>query len=198
MKNKVRKIVVAAMMVIVSTMGFASGKWPTVKMYKAGTKSVAIFINATIATQTQVRLIDEAGIVLHNESYKRNEGFSKKFELSALPQGRYFFEVENERSYGVFPLTIAAEKITLRREETVMLVKPIIHQDGDVMDLLVSSDKNVKVEIHNEHRQLVFSETLNSEKGLRRRYYLSSLTKGNYRVSVNVNKKGFTKLLALK
>ena len=198
MKTKVKKVIVVAMMVIVSTAGFASGKAPMVKIYAVGAKSIALYINGAMTDLTHVRLVDEVGFVLHSEVYEKGEGFSKKFNLNTLPLGHYFFEVESETNYGVFPLVMTTEKVVVKKEEIIVLDKPVIHLDGNVMDLLVSSDKSVEVEIYNEYRQLVFSETLNSETSVRRRYHLSSLTRGNYQVSVNVNEKGFTKLLALK
>lgn len=194
-----RKSVLIAMMVMVAALSFANGNKPNVKVEKVGAKTIALYASELGASKTQVQLRDENGLVLHQLVSDNNEKVSKRFDLNALPAGNYSIEIENETSFITTTVQLTALEATVNTADQVMIVKPIVRQNGDLLDIIMpgESTTSVNVIIYDSNFDQVFKETVNGTTELRR-YDLSRLSKGGYTVKMISQGKKFIQFIALK
>ncbi len=194
-----RKSVLIAMMVMVAALSFANGNKPNVKVEKVGAKTVALYASGLGTSKTQVQLRDENGLILHQMVSDNNEKVAKRFDLNALPAGNYSIEIENETSFSATPVQVTADEATVNTADQVVIVKPVVRQNGDVLDVIMPSEDTtaVSVIIYDSNLNPVYRETVAGTTELRR-YDLSKLGKGAYRVKVSAQGKDFIQFVALK
>lgn len=194
-----RKSVLIAMMVMVAALSFANGNKPNVKVEKVGAKTVALYASGLGASKTQVQLRDENGLILHQMVSDNNEKIAKRFDLNALPVGNYSIEIENETSFSATPVQVTADDATVKTADQVVIVKPIVRQNGDILDIIMPSEDTsaVSVIIYDNNFDQVYKETVDGTTELRR-YDLSKLGKGAYRIKMSAQGKEFIQFVALK
>ncbi|GAB5524529.1 MAG: hypothetical protein Roseis2KO_24010 [Roseivirga sp.] len=187
------------MMVMVAALSFANGNKPNVKVEKVGAKTVALYASGLGTSKTQVQLRDENGLILHQMVSDNNEKVAKRFDLNALPAGNYSIEVENETSFSTTPVQLTANEATVNTADQVVIVKPVVRQNGDVLDVIMPSEDTtmVSVVIYDSNMVPVYKETVDGTTELRR-YDLSKLDKGAYRVRMRTQGKDFIQFVALK
>lgn len=194
-----RKSMLIAMMVMVAALSFANGNKPNVKVEKVGAKTIALYASELGASKTQVQLRDENGLVLHQLVSDNNEKVSKRFDLNALPAGNYSIEIENETSFITTTVQLTDLEATVNTADQVVIVKPVVRQNGDLLDIIMPSEDttSVNVIIYDSNSDQVFKETVNGTTELRR-YDLSRLSKGGYTVKMISQGKKFIQFIALK
>jgi len=193
------KSLLIAMMVMVAAVVFANGSKPNVKVEKIGTKMVALHASQLGTSKTQVQLKDENGLVLHKVVLNNNEKVNKRFDLTSLPAGNYDLEVENETSFTTTPIEVTASAAYVLDADQVMIIKPVVRQNGDLLDIILPSEDSasVSVTIFDNNLKPVFKETVEGTTELRR-YDLSKLGKGGYRIKMRAQGKEFIQFVALK
>ena len=194
-----RKSLLIAMMVMVTAVVFANGDKPNVKVEKVGTKMVALQASQLGTSQTQVQLKDENGLVLHKVVLNNNEKVNKRFDLTSLPAGNYDLEVENETSFTTTPIEVTASAAFVLDADQVMIIKPVVRQNGDLLDIILPSEDraSVSVTIFNNDLKPVFRDTVEGSAELKR-YDLSKLGKGGYRIKMRAQGREFIQFVALK
>lgn len=194
-----RKSLLIAMMVMATAVVFANGNKPSVKVEKVGAKAIALQASQLGTSQTQVQLKDEKGLILHKIVLHNNENVNKRFDLTSLPAGSYDLEVENETSFTTTPIEVTAAAAYVLDADQVMIIKPVIRQIGDLLDIIMPGEEStsVNVTISDSHLKLVYRETLEGTTELRR-YDLSKLDKGSYRIKMRAKGKEFIQFVALK
>ncbi|MCE7992254.1 MAG: hypothetical protein HEP71_09750 [Roseivirga sp.] len=194
-----RKSVLIAMMVMVAAMSFANGNKPNVKVEKVGAKTIALYASHLGASKTQVQLRDENGLVLHQLVSDNNEKVSKRFDLNALPAGNYSIEIENETSFSSTTVQLTDLEATVNIADQVMIVKPVVRQNGNILDIIMPSEDttSVSVIIYDCNFDQVYKETVDGTTELRR-YDLSKLGKGGYTVKMISQGQKFIQFVALK
>jgi len=194
-----RKSLLIAMMVMATAVVFANGNKPNVKVEKIGTKMVSLKASQLGTSQTQVQLKNENGIVLHRLVLHNNEIVNKRFDLTSLPAGNYDLEVENETSFTTTPIEVSASAAFVLDADQVMIIKPVVRQNGDLLDIIMPSEDStsVSVTIFDSNLNPVYKETVNGNTEMRR-YDLSKLGKGGYRIKMRAQGKEFIQFVALK
>lgn len=194
-----RKSVLIAMMVMVAAVSFANGNKPNVKVEKVGVKMIALYASGLGASKTQVQLRDENGFILHQMVSDNNEKVTKKFDLKSLPAGNYSIEVENETSFSTTPIVVTAAEANVNAADQVVIIKPVIRQNGDMLDIIMPSEDTtaVSVIIYDSNFDQVYKGTMDGSIEMKR-YDLSKLGKGGYSVKMRAQGKDFIQFVALK
>jgi hypothetical protein len=198
MKN-LNKVMLIVIMVMASTMSFANGDKPTVKVQTVGAKTIALTASGFGTSETQIKLRDEKGSILHTERILGENEYSKKFDLNSLKTGTYYIEVENETSFSTVSVEVSAVSTNVLNDSKVVIMKPVIRRNGDLLDILMPSEDSASVEvsIYDSNFKRVFKETVAGSNDLRR-YNLSQLAQGDYRIKMNAGGKEFIQFVAVK
>lgn len=109
-------------------------------------------------------------------------GSYKNLDFTAVPDGRYFIKVENNRTIQTTQVDKTAGVLTVSQTPS-LLVKPVFKRVGDKLNVLFMNptESNVQVDVYDEYNVLINSIQTNDlviEKALD----FSKSLRGNYKV----------------
>ena len=73
-----------------------------------------------------ISIKDYSGIVLYKELINFSGTYRKGFDLTALPNGDYFFEVDKDLEVKTIPFTVQSNKVVFNKEAEVITYKPYV------------------------------------------------------------------------
>ncbi|MBO3699027.1 hypothetical protein [Roseivirga sp. E12] len=193
-----RKVLLTAVMVMASTFVIANDTKPSVSVEKVGMKSVVVSTKGLGEATAHIQLKDENGSVLYSAETNKGQKFAKRFDLTALEAGNYTIEVENEVSFTATPLSINADSAWINADDQVTIIKPVIRQNGEKLDIILPTDNNDKVSItifDSKFRKLT-SESFGGEA--LKRFDLSKLEQGSYTVKMRTKGRNFVQSVSIK
>ncbi len=125
------------------------------------------------------------GQTIMSEKINQNGTYTRKFDLSGLAKNEYYFEVDKDGFIVLYPFTVGEQYVDLKEDQMEYIVKPSIHVEGELVYLTrdTESNKPVRIEIYHEGRN-VYSEYINPDGTLNRKYNFSSCSSGDYQFTV--------------
>ncbi len=142
---------------------------------------------------------DTNGVTLYKEEIKKSGEYAKGFDLSALPNGNYFFELEKDVEIKTMPFSISNKKVIFNRDTETVFLKPVaVLKNNTVYVTKLSPNKEMlKVSIYginkiNDSEELLYTENIKGVQAIERAYKLEA---GNYKIVFNSNNKDFTKFI---
>ncbi len=142
---------------------------------------------------------DTNGVTLYKEEIKKSGEYAKGFDLSALPNGNYFFELEKDVEIKTMPFSISNKKVIFNRDTETIFLKPVaVLKNNTVYVTKLSPNKEMlKVSIYginkiNDSEELLYTENIKGVQAIERAYKLEA---GNYKIVFNSNNKDFTKFI---
>ncbi len=142
---------------------------------------------------------DTNGVILYKEEIKKSGEYAKGFDLSALPNGNYFFELEKDVEIKTMPFSISNKKVIFNRDTETIFLKPVaVLKNNTVYVTKLSPNKEMlKVSIYginkiNDSEELLYTENIKGVQAIERAYKLEA---GNYKIVFNSNNKDFTKFI---
>jgi hypothetical protein len=144
---------------------------------------------------------DSYGIKLYQEIIHTNGLFSKGFDLTALPNGDYHFELDTEVQIKVIPFTVESNSVEVNSEMVKIIFKPIVRVKGDLVFVskLALNNEPLKIDMYYEKAntsELIMTETIKGTQNIERVYKLTDdLKNGDYKIVFNSNGKEFIKFI---
>ncbi len=149
----------------------------------------------------QLSIKDAFGLVLYKESIKDSGEFVKGFDLTSLPDGEYYFELDRDLEIRVIPFTVSMAKVDFNKEMETIIYKPYVSKkENNILLSKLSLDKQpLEVKIYYDYDsgsyELIHSETLENTINIQRVYRLLKREKGNYKVVMNTEGRSFVEYL---
>ena len=133
---------------------------------------------------------DENGVVLYKETIQETGIYSKGFDLTALPDGDYFFELDKDLELRTIPFSVASNLVTFDKENEKVFFKPHVRAKKNriYVTKLALNFEPLKVKIYYEDfntrggYNLIYSEEINNIQNIERIYKLSRKEKGTYKL----------------
>jgi hypothetical protein len=176
MKNLIKKSMLMAilMMALVSN---ASEKSLNLKIISHESKVVQLILNNHGSSEVFIK--DIKGFQLYKALIKDKE-FLKKFDLSGLPDGEYYFEINSQTKIVTKPFSVASNILEFNKETIVF--KPIVRFKNDVIYLsrFTLNNETLDVFLYDDNQHLLYSEKLFGQNNLNRKLNLSNLDSGSY------------------
>ncbi|MFV9549587.1 hypothetical protein [Algibacter sp. PT7-4] len=143
---------------------------------------------------------DINGVILFKELIQESGTYNKGFDLTALPNGAYIFELEKDLEINTIPFTVKANVVLFEKEKEKTIFKPMVVVKNNLVYLtkLALNGEPLKVEIYfnnSAENELVFKEKIENVKSIERIYKLEGLDLGKYKIVFHSNGRKFTKLL---
>jgi len=178
MKTLSKKLMMAAAMFL-STSSFAAAGEGVV-MEVTGTNTFKLILN-DLQQGLTVQLKDQFGYTLHEEVVQ-GTAYGKEFNLSALPNGQYFLELDYSAKVDIYPLFIENGRVTKAKLREVF--KPVVNLKGENLSIthLAPRKSALRVMIYNENQEVILNDTMSGDISLGRIYDLSELKEGEYQV----------------
>ncbi|MDP2060950.1 MAG: T9SS type A sorting domain-containing protein [Flavobacteriaceae bacterium] len=143
---------------------------------------------------SNLKIVDEFGVVLYEETLKNSLETGKQINFSRLPAGNYFLEMDAAIKQVIIPLQVSDQEAILKLELKTEVFKPFVKLSGTSLLLMNFNPEQtpVTVSIYDELGQLLFEETITDSIELKRNYNFSKVESGNYSLQVKKNGKVFS------
>ena len=154
----------------------------------------------------QLLIKDSNGIVIYKEMIDKSGMYNKGFDLTSLPNGEYYFELDKDVEVQVIPFKVAMNKVEFLKEKETKFFKPVIRFKDNMILLsrLSFNQKPLEVKIYYDDNSIYGSDflLLHSEKFkdteiIERVYELDKFKKGSYRVVVKTEGREFTESITI-
>ena len=164
--------------------------------------TIVSFTDVELGSELSIK--DLNGLTLYKESINKKGSYSKKFDLTALPDGDYFFEMNSETEIEVIPFNVVSNQVLFNKEEKKTIFKPLVSVKGK--KALVSwvpfdeSPMGCKI-YYSKNYDLVFKETwenLNQNGKMHGKVYdFSTSLSGQYIFVFEIDGRRITKTVKL-
>lgn len=198
MKNVIKTTKKGILMValLATVTGFANNS--NINLITRGDKKTAV----TLEDVKQGHLLtikDADGLTLYKETIKTTGVYTKGFDLTALPNGEYFFELEKDVQIKVMPFSVLSNEIQFDNKNEVVLFKPVTRVEDDLVYISKLSLNKEALSINIYYKApfndsvLVHTETIENCTNLSRVYKLEK--KGNYKIVYYSQGREFTEFI---
>ncbi|QHI37319.1 hypothetical protein IMCC3317_26980 [Kordia antarctica] len=193
MKKRIKNVVFIVAM-LASVMSYASAD------YALNTKKISTILTLTNVKKGQKLVIKDADLSIIYKELIANDGiFSKGYDLTALPDGKYFFELEKDVEIVIMPFTVVSNEVKFEKEKEAFIYKPTVRTVDNIVYVsrLSLDTQPLKIKIYyresfGDTTTLVFSEEIKNTKIIERIYELSKLKKGDYTIVFKTQNREFT------
>ena len=140
---------------------------------------------------------DVNGITLYKEFIEESGVYRKGFDLTALPNGNYIFEVDKDLEVEMIPFTVSNNKVVFNRNAEVTMYKPFVRQQDDAIYItqFLPDFSKAKIEIYanyNGELELLHVDKIENSQLIQKAYRLE---KGSYKIIINSNNREYTKFI---
>ena len=144
------------------------------------------------------------GTILYNESINETGIYRKEFDLSSLPNGNYFFELEKDVEIQIIPFTVSSSTVEFSKENTVTIFKPIVRTVGS--KLLVSKLsldlQPLTLEIYfddsiSSNYERIYFEKIENTKVIEKIYALDKNKPGTYKIVTKSEGRVYTQMFTI-
>ena len=138
-------------------------------------------------------IVDIYGKIIYNEIINETGSYSRKLDLTNLPDSQYYFEIDDEDEIEIIPFTIIESIAVVKQDEKSTIYKPEI----TVVDNMVYVSKkldgkqSMDIEIYYEDYNLAYGEKFKDVFSLSRVYDFSTSKKGKYIIHIKSEGKTF-------
>ncbi|WP_452232877.1 hypothetical protein [Lacinutrix sp. MEBiC02595] len=129
------------------------------------------------------------GIILYKEVIKNSGNYIKGFDLTELPKGDYFFELNKDFIIKIIPFNVSNNSVAFKNDNESTIFKPLVKNKENKVYIskLSLNYQPLKVEVYYEDLEsnnynLIYSETLENSNNINRILNLDIEKKGNYRI----------------
>jgi len=152
-------------------------------------------VRKTVLTLNDVKQGDELliknvyGIILYKETIKNSGSYNKGFDLTELPKGDYFFELNKDFQIKIFPFKVSNHVVVFNNNKETTIFKPSIRNKENkvYINKLSLNLEPLEVSVYYEDAvsndfNLIYSETLENSNSISRILNLDIQKKGKYKI----------------
>ena len=192
MKGLIKRSLVLVALTAAITVSYANEVSHTKTDNRSNSTNIT-FKNVKQGSVLQIK--DKNGLILYKEAIKSEGNYSKQFDLTALPDGAYYFELNKEIEIIEIPFMVSKGVVTFNKESKKTIFKPVAYySDGKVYISKMSFDaETMDVSIYYENNQRVLKDNNIGKRGntLGKIYDFTGSEKGTYTVIINSNGREF-------
>ena len=195
--KKLTKKSVLVLGLFVSMLTFANAEINPIKEKEPKVTSINF---KKVKPGSKLSIKDGGGIVLYKESIVKKGDYSKGFDLTSLPNGEYYFELDTELEIVIIPFTVVSNQVEFKKEQKSTIFKPFVRVKDDMVFVSRVSYEKSPIEYniyYADNYDLVLSEKVDSQKHVKKIYDFSKAKKGNYLFVFKSNGRRFTKTIKI-
>ncbi|MCP4883209.1 MAG: hypothetical protein GY908_05425 [Flavobacteriales bacterium] len=195
--KKLTKKSVLVLGLFVSMLTFANAEINPIKEKEPKVTSINF---KKVKPGSKLSIKDGGGIVLYKESIVKKGDYSKGFDLTSLPNGEYYFELDTELEIVIIPFTVVSNQVVFKKEQKSTIFKPFVRVKDDMVFVSRVSFEKSPIEYniyYADNYDLVLSEKVDSQKHVKKIYDFSKAKKGNYLFVFKSNGRRFTKTIKI-
>lgn len=95
---------------------------PSVPLHDNVKTTIIRLDNVKVGQRLMIKSI--TGTILYKESINKTGDYNKEFDLTSLPDGHYFFELEKDVEFRIIPFMVSNTAVTFSKKNEFRLLKP--------------------------------------------------------------------------
>lgn len=196
MKNVIKTIRKSILLVTVFTTMLSSANEISTLISKEDLKRTALTID-NVREGDLLSIKNQNGIVIYKELIDFSGTYKKGFDLTALPNGSYFFEIDKEIEIKTIPFTVDSSIVAFDKSKEVITFKPYVNRKDDLVLIskLAPDLEPLSIDVYsksNDDYNLVHSEEISGTQNIERVF---KLRKGEYKFVFIFNDREYTKFI---
>ncbi|APY11088.1 hypothetical protein BWZ22_07455 [Seonamhaeicola sp. S2-3] len=176
---------------LATVIGYASEGNATIK----DVKKTDLRIN-NVKEGNLLTIKDANGLILYKELIEKSGVYTKGFDLSELPNGNYFFELDKDVQIKTIPFSVTKNKVTFNKAEETIIFKPVAIVKNNMLNItkFAPNYESLKISIYSNNgtNELLHTETIKGTQVIERAFKLKT---GKYKLVLKSNNKEFTKFI---
>jgi len=191
MKTAIRKSLVLVALFLATTLSYGNEISSNTNNRKDETTNVT-FKNVTKGSVVLIK--DNNGLILYKELIKKNGTYTKGFDLTALPNGDYYFELNKDVEIIEIPLKVEESVVTFDKTGEVKFFKPVVwlNKDRVFISKFSIEDEILEIEILSDSNERILLEKVKRKGNILGKIYdFSTSEKGTYTIIVKSNGRRF-------
>jgi len=126
------------------------------------------------------------GTILYRESISKTGSYEKEFDLTSLPNGNYFFEVDKDYEIKVIPFSVKESQVSFNKEMSRSIFKPVVITKDNIVTIgkLALNNETLEIELFYDSGayELIHSEEVSGIQNIQKVYKLLENVTGNYKI----------------
>ncbi|WP_116127339.1 hypothetical protein [Lewinella sp. IMCC34183] len=149
--------------------------------------SVTLRTTTSVPAASTLQIVDDLGRVLHTARLDSGEYLNLRFQLSALPTGKYNVVLKDEIGETVQPLLVDRAGIIADPALASRTFYPRVDLKESMLTInyLNTDGKNVNIRISDKTGTQLISDKVANQPTIQKAYNLQNLPAGDYYVTVN-------------
>jgi len=147
------------------------------------TKSVTNVTFKNVKQGSYLTIKDSNQLILYKELIEKEGHYSRGFDLTSLPDGDYYFELDKEVQIKIIPFKVSLKEVTFDKDSETTIFKPIVYVKNNkvYVSKLSFEEEMLEIQITTEDNELILSEKIHKvDECLGKIYNFSTSKKGTY------------------
>lgn len=194
------KLINAILIVMVTWFTSIGSNNPVNLIGNPNTKTFILDAQNFADSKLEIEIVDMEEIVLLSHALDTRDQDAIKINMKNLPDGIYSVFVENEIKRIENKVIIKNDLLLVDAEYEHISYKPVFRQTENYFDLswMQLGGEIAEITINNYENNPVFTETVEHDGIIQRRYDISKLEKGNYVFNIESQGASFAKTIMIK
>ena len=183
MKNLIKNSLVIVVL-FTALLGNANS---SLKISKDETRTTLTLKNVKRGNELSIK--DMYGVILYKELIQNSGNYIKGFDLTALPDGSYFFELDKGLEIKTIPFAVDSNIVEFDKEMESIFFKPFVRSEENkvYVSKLSLNKQPLEIDLYyngddNQGFELIHSEIADNTQIINRVYSLNVNEKGNYKI----------------
>lgn len=142
---------------------------------------------------TQIFIRDNQNYLLYKFKVDQTGYFSKIFDFTTLPDGDYFFEINEEHVIQFKPFMVVGGEVTFKEGENYTFFKPVISSKNEkvTMSWLTLKKEPLEVKIYDTKEHLLYKERITKNSDIKRVFDMSQIKVKDFVFTISAGGKIF-------
>jgi hypothetical protein len=179
------------LLILMANVMFANGHDRNFKIEKTAGKQIALMADYPNASDLQIKIEDAFQTTLYEKNVKNTREFSQLYDLSRLPQGYYFLELENEERITTWKIHVERKDLDIEKVEE--LFAPNFTQESDRVKVSLNntSEGRAMIKIYDPRGTELYEESIDESNTVERIFDFSKVAPESYLIVTTIGEKNF-------
>ncbi|GAA3631569.1 hypothetical protein [Flavivirga jejuensis] len=196
MKNLIKKIEKSLLLVTMFTVVMGNASEISSFKIEGELKGTALTIE-DVKKGDLLSIKSDNGITIYKELIQLAGTYENGFDLTELPNGNYFFEIDKALKIRTIPFSVSSNKVSFEKDKEVIVFKPFVRTKDDLVYItkLALNYEPLKIRIYGKQDggyHLLRSDKIEGVQSIEKLY---KLEKGNYKIELNSNNNKYTRFI---
>lgn len=197
MKEVIKDIKKSILLVSLVSASFSYAIEPCSNTLKRDLKRTSLTVEK-VKGEAFLTIKDDNGLTIYKEKTQKSRIYPEGFDISSLPDGGYFYELENDAEIKTIPFNVNSNQVVFKYENETIINKPdvFLNKKFIYVNKLALNEEPLEVRIYymgNNRGTLVYSETIIDTKTIKKAYEIMKHDNGTYIVVLNSDNRTYYK-----